>query len=34
VLRTIAEALGRPRERSPHPNPPPLAREGVSTDGG
>jgi very-short-patch-repair endonuclease len=33
VLRTIAEALGRPRERSPHPNPPPLAGEGVSTEG-
>ena len=33
VLRTIAEALGRPRERSPHPNPPPLAGEGVSTQG-
>ncbi|HEX3521514.1 MAG TPA: endonuclease domain-containing protein, partial [Stellaceae bacterium] len=25
VMSTIAEALGRPRERSPHPNPPPLA---------
>jgi very-short-patch-repair endonuclease len=34
VLRTIAEALGRPRERSsPHPDPPPLAGEGVSTEG-
>jgi very-short-patch-repair endonuclease len=34
VSRTIAEALGRPRERGPHPNPPPLAEEGGSTDGG
>jgi very-short-patch-repair endonuclease len=25
VTSTIAEALGPPRERSPHPNPPPLA---------
>jgi hypothetical protein len=34
VLRIIAEALGRPRERSsPHPDPPPLAGEGVSTEG-
>jgi len=32
VLRTIAEAVGRPRERSPHINPPPLAGEGVSTE--
>jgi len=31
VMRTIAEALGPPREQSPHPNPPPLAGEGVST---
>jgi primosomal protein N' (replication factor Y) len=34
VLRTISEMLGPPRDRSPHPNPPPLAGEGVSTDGG
>src|SRR5437763_6267447 len=27
VLRTIAEMLGPRRERSPHPNPPPLAEE-------
>jgi very-short-patch-repair endonuclease len=26
VLRTIAEALGPLRKRSPHPNPPPLGR--------
>jgi very-short-patch-repair endonuclease len=30
VLQTIADALGRAPERSPHPNPPPLAGEGVS----
>jgi very-short-patch-repair endonuclease len=30
VLQTIAEALGPARESSPHPNPPPLAGEGVS----
>jgi very-short-patch-repair endonuclease len=30
VLQTIAEALGPPTENSPHPNPPPLAGEGVS----
>jgi hypothetical protein len=29
VLRAIAEMLGPPRERSPHPNPPPLAGEGM-----
>jgi very-short-patch-repair endonuclease len=29
VLRTIAEALGPPREQNPHPNPPPLLGEGV-----
>ncbi len=29
VLRTIAEMLGRARERNPHPDPPPLAGEGV-----
>jgi very-short-patch-repair endonuclease len=29
VLRTIAEMLGPLGERSPHPNPPPLAGEGV-----
>jgi N-methylhydantoinase B len=33
VLRTIAEVLGPPREESPHPDPPPLAGEGVSTRG-
>ena len=30
VMRTLAETLGAPRERRPHPNPPPLAEEGVS----
>jgi N-methylhydantoinase B len=29
VLRTIAETLGPPRDRNPHPNPPPLAGEGI-----
>ena len=32
VLRTIAEMLGTAREGSPHPNPPPLAGEGVPAD--
>ena len=32
VLRTIADMLGPPRERTPHPNPPPLAEEGVPAD--
>src|SRR5260370_2529182 len=32
VLRAIAEMLGPPRERSPHPNPPPLAGEGAPAD--
>ena len=30
VLQTITDALGSTREQSPHPNPPPLAGEGVS----
>ena len=30
VLRTIAETLGPPRERSPHPNPPPPTGEGIA----
>ena len=30
VLQTIAEALGPPREGNPHPDPPPLAGEGVA----
>jgi N-methylhydantoinase B len=29
VLRTIAEELGPPRVQAPHPNPPPLAGEGI-----
>jgi N-methylhydantoinase B len=29
VLRTIAEELGPPRVQAPHPNPPPLAEEGI-----
>jgi very-short-patch-repair endonuclease len=29
VLRAIAEMLGSRHERNPHPNPPPLAREGM-----
>ena len=29
VLRIIADTLGPPHDRSPHPNPPPLAGEGV-----
>jgi len=29
VLQTIANILGPPPERSPHPNPPPLAGEGM-----
>jgi very-short-patch-repair endonuclease len=32
VMSTIAEALGPPRERHPHPNPPPLAEEGAPAD--
>ena len=30
VLQTITAARGPPREHRPHPNPPPLAGEGVS----
>src|SRR5215472_10840889 len=29
VSRTITETLGPPPDRSPHPNPPPLAGEGI-----
>ena len=32
VLRTIVEMLGPPRERNPHPSPPPHAGEGVPTE--
>jgi very-short-patch-repair endonuclease len=30
ILQAIADALGRPPGQGPHPNPPPLAGEGVS----
>ena len=33
VLGTIADALGPPRGGNPHPNPPPLAGEGVGRRG-
>ena len=33
VLGTIADALGPPRGGNPHPNPPPLAGEGVERRG-